>query len=130
MAMYKLTSDPTTVQRLPDGAFIPFDIRNPDYREYLTWLEKGNTPEPLPVVVPSSVTMRQARLALLAAGLLDDVDTAIAAIPDAAQRQAATVEWEYAATVDRGSAWTQTLAASLGLDADALDALFTNAATL
>ena len=48
---YKLSyrADPTWAEgvfRLPDGAFIPFEPTNNDYREYLKWLEDGNTPEP------------------------------------------------------------------------------------
>lgn len=90
-----------------------------------------NTPEPPPAVeVPQSVTMRQARLALLGAELLDDVDAAIAAIPDATQRRAAQIEWEYAQTVDRTSAFTLQLAAGLGLTNTQLDDLFTQAAAL
>lgn len=37
---------PDYVQRIDDGAFIPFDPANTDYQEYLRWLEAGNTPEP------------------------------------------------------------------------------------
>ena len=79
---------------------------------------------------PQSVTMRQARLALLGIGLLDDVDAAIAAIPDPVQRKAAGIEWEYAQTVDRNSPFTQQMAAGLNLTAEQLDALFTQAAGL
>ena len=86
--------------------------------------------DPPPVPVITSVTMRQARLALLRAGLLDDVDAAIAAIPDPVQRKAAEIEWEYAQTVDRNSPFTQQMAAGLTLTAEQLDALFTQAAGL
>jgi hypothetical protein len=34
------------VLRTLDNAFIPFDLANTDYQEYLKWLEEGN--EPLP----------------------------------------------------------------------------------
>jgi hypothetical protein len=35
----------TSIKRLPDNAFIPFDPDNTDYQAYLKWLEEGNTPE-------------------------------------------------------------------------------------
>jgi len=53
--MYKLLPQQKTpnglveakvVQRLSDNAFIPFDLANTDYQEYLKWLEEGNTPLP------------------------------------------------------------------------------------
>jgi hypothetical protein len=49
--MYKLINNPMTnqtcvVQRLYDGAQIPFDPNNTDYQRYLEWLSEGNTPEP------------------------------------------------------------------------------------
>jgi hypothetical protein len=82
-------------------------------------------PVPGPAPVPASITARQARLALLQAGLLDQVDTAVAAAGRAAQ-----LEWEYATTIDRGSALVEGLAASVPLTEAQLDALFTAAAVL
>ena len=48
--MYKLIKDYegniNTVQRLSDGAFIPFDEANTDYQAYLAWVAEGNQPTP------------------------------------------------------------------------------------
>jgi hypothetical protein len=53
MAEYQLTTTPPgsmqIVQRLSDGAFIPFDPGNRDYQDYLAWIAEGNTPDPAPV---------------------------------------------------------------------------------
>ena len=34
------------IQRVIDGAFIPFDNDNVDYQKYLEWVSQGNQPEP------------------------------------------------------------------------------------
>lgn len=76
-----------------------------------------------PIVVPQSVTMRQARLALLGAGLIDTVNSAVAAMSGAAG-VAARIEWEYSGEVQRQKALTLALGSELGLTSDQLDALF------
>ena len=73
--------------------------------------------------------MRQARLALLGAGLLDDVGAAIAALPSP-QKEAAKIEWEYSQEVQRHNGFVAQLGPVLGLDAAALDALFVAAVGL
>ena len=45
--MYQLTTS-TSILRLADNAHIPPDPGNRDYREFLEWVEAGNTPEPAP----------------------------------------------------------------------------------
>lgn len=83
-------------------------------------------PPPPPPVVPAEVTMRQARLALLAIGKLDDVEALIAGLPEP-QKSAALIEWEYSNTVKRDNAFVLTLGPALGVD---LDQLFIDAALL
>ena len=97
---------------------------------YLWDGEVFTPPPPPPPVVPSAVTMRQARLALLGAGLLDDVDTAIASIQDETTRRAAQIEWEFSNEVQRNNSFTALLGAGLGLSSAQIDALFIQAATL
>jgi hypothetical protein len=80
-------------------------------------------------VVPLVVTMRQARLALLGAGLLSNVDVAINGLPSP-DKEAARIEWDYSGTVERHRPLVAMLSAALGLDSAALDALFVTAAGL
>ena len=75
------------------------------------------------------VTMRQARLALLAAGVLGDVAPALAALPSP-QRDAAEIEWEYASEVRRDAPLIAALGSALGLTEDQIDDLFEAAAAL
>lgn len=125
--MYKHTQDIGTIQRVSDGAFIPTNPENADYAAVLAWVSAGNTIAPADSVsvVPDVVTMRQAQRALLAAGLLDQVNAAIAQSPREAQ-----IDWERAQDVERSNPLVASLAAVLGLDDAALDGLFITAAQL
>ena len=80
--------------------------------------------------IPKVISMRQARLALLQAGLLDDVEAAIAAIPDAMAKRAAEIEWEFANEVSRNSAFMVQMAQTLGLTNTEVDDLFKAAVIL
>lgn len=79
----------------------------------------------VPLSTPSvSVTPRQARLALLAAGLLDQVEAAVNAAGGATK-----ISWEFATTIERNSPLIETLRGSLGLTGEQIDTLFRYAAT-
>ncbi len=93
------------------------------------WAVRDLTADELRARVPAAVTMRQARLSLLAAGLLQAVNDAIAVMPGA-DGEAARIEWEYATEVRRDSPLVAALSGPLDLaDAD-LNQLFISAAGL
>jgi hypothetical protein len=79
--------------------------------------------------VPFKVTMRQARLALLANNLLAEADASIAGLP-VQIREAAKIEWEFANDVERSSPIVAAMGGALAMTAAELDALFILAATL
>jgi hypothetical protein len=84
-----------------------------------------------PAVVPASVSARQIRLWLVAHGIsLASVESAIAAIPDALQRDSVRVEWEYAPYVERSHPMLVPLAAALGLTEEQVDQAFVEASQL
>lgn len=80
--------------------------------------------------VPQTVTRRQARQALLLAGLLDNVQPAIDSIANPVQRSMAQIEWDDSQQFERKRPLLIALAAALGLGEEALDNLFIQAAQL
>ncbi len=82
-----------------------------------------------PNTVPAAVTMRQARLALLGAGLLSSVEAAIDAMEEPT-KSAARIEWEYSNELQRGNALVAALGPALGLTGAQVDALFVAASAL
>jgi len=76
--------------------------------------------------VPTVITMRQARLALLDAGLLPTVDAAIANGTD----EALKIEWEYATECKREWESLVAMATALGMSELDLDNLFIAGSTL
>lgn len=99
--------------------------------EGIGWLYDGITftspPTPTPSV-PTEVTMRQARLALLENGLLANVQPAINSLPEP-DKTKAQIEWEYSNALQRSNPFVTTLGTALGLDSTALDNLFIQANT-
>lgn len=80
------------------------------------------TPDSI-IVIPTKITMRQCRLQLLADGVLDQVENAIAGMD-----RAAMIEWEYGTVVDSANPLIPALMAVLAWDNDRADQFFTEAA--
>jgi hypothetical protein len=75
------------------------------------------------------VTPRQARLALLSAGQLVNIDAAISALEEPT-KSFVEIEWEYAVSIERMSPWVIAMTESLGMTAEEVDQLFEGAALL
>lgn len=81
------------------------------------------------IIVPEKVTMRQARLALMQFGILDDVETLIQSL-EGATGVAARIEWDYSSEVFRNKPFVVSLGAQLGLTDEQIDQLFINASQI
>ena len=78
-----------------------------------------------PKAAPFSVSQRQARLALAQAGLLDQVNAAVAASDQATQ-----ITWDYATEISSNHPMLAAVAAKLNLPLAQIVQLFQTAATL
>jgi hypothetical protein len=97
------------------------------------WDVLSNSPDILPYVepppaIPSVVSMRQARRALLEKSLLASVDSIITSLPSP-EKEAAEIDWVYAQEVKRSDPLVQALASALELTKQDLDNLFLLAST-
>ena len=77
----------------------------------------------VPGKVPQEVTMRQARLACLQFGILEQLNTLVASLPGV-QGDAARIEWEYASTIKRTSPLALAMISQTGVTEEQLDQLF------
>jgi len=90
-----------------------------------TWAVRDLTAAELRARVPQEITVKQARLALLSAGLLDDVEAAV----QKAGREA-RIEWDFASVYQRDNPVLLGMQAALGMTNEQLDELFALGATL
>ena len=127
--MYRLTQSETTVHRLTDNAFIPFDGGNRDYQEYLEWLAEGNEPEPYvapPAPPVTQVTAYQAKIQLSRSGLYDSVVTTV----NTSDNPELKIAWEVATSFERNSLFILALQPELGLTDAQVDDLFQQASLI
>ena len=75
-------------------------------------------------IKPKVITMRQARLQLLAAGLLDDVENMLAA------DRAMSIWWEYSTELDMYHNMTKAMTDQLGMTQEQVDVMFKEASKL
>jgi hypothetical protein len=117
--MYKLSG--SGVVRLIDAAYIPEDTGNKDYREYLEWLDEGNTPLPADSAPEPEIqcSAYQIRVALnhfdLRGSVEELVTTSDLVVKDA---------WFYASTFIRNHPFVSDMQSKLGLSDAEVDAIF------
>lgn len=80
-------------------------------------------------LVPQSITMRQARLALLAHNKLGDIQATIDNLPSPMKEQT-QIEWEYASDVEITNPLIVQLMSALGFTENDIDNLFIEASKL
>jgi hypothetical protein len=124
MSEWKIDFGLRRVTRLSDGVTGAADDRDPLFSEYTAWLLEGGTPiventEVLPI--PESVPSHHLRRALTAAGLRQQIEALISALPvDHAMRD----DWEYAPTIRRDAQGIESVRAALGLTEAQVDDVF------
>lgn len=140
----EVTADPNPMREgdwlIPAGAveIAPPEVEEPSYARWIEGSWEVHTPpppEPEPELEPEDpqpvtvVSKAQAKLALLEAGLLDDVEAALASMEGVAG-QRARIEWNDRTEFHRDHEFIGLLAAAIGLSDADVDALFTQAASL
>ena len=101
-----------------------------DAAEFEAELASADMSIPVAQAIPQAVTRRQARQALLLAGVLGSVQSAIDGIADPVQRGMAQIEWDDSQAFERNRPLLIALGAALGLDSAELDQLFITASGL
>lgn len=119
----------------PSGEVFGYDEKNQGdfieaailagWEEQLVWPIPSNSGP----VIPASITQRQARIAMLDAGILDDVETAIASMTGVEGKKA-QIAWEWASEIRRDDPLLISIAGCLGLNSEQIDQLFLEASKI
>jgi hypothetical protein len=80
--------------------------------------------------IPSVISMRQFRLALIDVDKISHVHDAIDAVTDPVVRSKIQVEWEYNTIVERHASWVIHILENLEMSEPHMDSLFVQAAQL
>lgn len=107
-----------TIPELDNDQYIAVENNVQSYSSKIL-LKEGNIIE-----IPNSISMAQARIALIDMGLIDKVQSTLAAIPDGKERAKALAWWEYAQTVERDHVTVKVLIKTLELSEAQVDELF------
>lgn len=117
-----------------DITFVPKTSVGYMMNEIINYIEDGgefekqtNVIKLKTIDVPNKVTIRQAKLALLDFGLLDEVD-AIFQSPNVPQKT--KIEWEYANEIERQWVDASGIMSYLGFEKEQVDELFLYASSL
>lgn len=123
----------------PEYGWIPFSAHPDDVEELgrdlyefaaNSGLPIADAPEP-PTPPLTHLTRRQLRLGLLANGITtEDVEGAIAAIPDAMDRAVAEIEWADALIYERDHPLIEQVGTALGLTPEQIDTMWLGASKL
>ncbi|MDE3854384.1 hypothetical protein [Sinorhizobium meliloti] len=124
----------------PFFGWIPFTARETDIEEHCRQLfAEANAGTVAPYTLPtqeevranmSTLTSRQFRIGLVRGGFtLAQVTSAIEAMPEAASKEEAKIEWEYATTFDRMHPLIASVGAALGLSDEQIASMWAAAAS-
>lgn len=133
--MYRRCIDPATggpcsqrIERLADGAIIPRDRANADWRDFLAWRAQGGAPQPAEALRASlpDIALWRLQALLERRGAFTAVDRAVTRSADAALQML----WRMGDTIGRRSGFASFLRRTLELTDAELDALFEDGAIL
>ena len=128
MSDYVLTESNNGIVRISDGAFIPTDMGNVDYINYLNWLDANNTPDPY---VPPTPPPATCQIWQLQASLTPDQWTSVQNFIAASNNLALQAFAAHGTNVIPSNSTTLAILAGVaGVDPSTLNSLVASASTI